>query len=64
MTNEILHGWFSKRQFEQNNIIFYYKNIVGKEVALTEIKKSTDNSNFKDAIYIGIVTKFIRNTKV
>ena len=60
MTIDVKHGWFSKKQFKQNKVIYYYKDVMGKEVALTEIKNCTDNSNFNDANYIGIVTEFIR----
>ena len=44
MTIDVKHGWFSKKQFKQNKVIYYYKDVMGKEVALTEIKNCTDNS--------------------
>lgn len=55
-----MHGWFSKKQHKKEKVIYYYKNVMGKEVSVTELKRNTDNSKFKDAVYIGIVTDFIK----
>ena len=32
----------------------------GREVEITEVKESPDISNFPDAVYLGFVTKWIR----
>lgn len=57
------YGWFSEEQQEINKIIYYYKNVEGKEVVVTEVKNNTDNSNFEDAKYVGIVTDYIKKVK-
>ena len=54
------HGWFSKKQLNQNKVLYYYKNVEGEEAVVTEVKSNKDNSYFNDAVYVGIVTDFIK----
>ena len=62
-------GWYSQTQkkiFEESVDVdycsFIYLNNEGKEVEVTEVTSNDKfKSYFKDAVYVGIVTKFVRH---
>ena len=56
---KINYGFYSYKQFQQNKIIYYYLDINGKTLELTEISHHKDNHKFDDHIFKGIVTKYI-----
>lgn len=60
-----LHGYYSVTQFEHNKKYYVYLDENNKEVNVSEVtceKKEVDELNkyFKDNIYMGIVTKYLR----
>jgi len=71
-------GWYSQTQkklFEEYNnreksnikdyCSFIYLNNEGKEVEVTEVTSNDKfKSYFKDAIYVGIITKFVRHNLI
>lgn len=66
-------GWYSQTQkkifFKELNrkdyCSFIYLNNEGKEVEVTEVTSNDKfKSYFKDAVYVGIVTKFVRHNLI
>lgn len=64
-------GWYSQTQkkiFEESHrkdYSFIYLNNEGKEVEVTEVTSNDKfKSYFKDAVYVGIVTKFVRHNLI
>lgn len=70
---ETLHGWYSKTQYnrekpgqskKQKGERIFYLNEKEETVEITEVKRTNEPSLFKDAIYVGIVTKFSHVVRV
>ena len=57
--DKMRHGWFSLTQAKMTGTNIYLTKD-GREVEITEVKESPDISNFPDAVYLGFVTKWIR----
>ena len=57
---ETYNGWYSEKQSKIMKKSFLYENLKGVRYVVTEVIKDDNKSNFKDAIFMGKVTKFIK----
>lgn len=58
---ETYNGWYSEKQSKIMKKSFLYENLKGVRYVVTEVMKDDKKSNFKDAIFMGKVTKFIKS---
>ena len=62
LLNEELHyAWYSEKQRKSTGKTFIYLNTDNKEVQTTSVSKGNTPPNFDDVLYLGKVTKWVRN---
>ena len=64
-----LYGYYSNKQYENNGIIYVYRNLDKQEMFLTEVKDKLLTGDeltklFDDNKFIGEVFEFIRTEKI
>lgn len=60
---EIYHAYYSKMSLINGCPINQYIDINNNIIAVTHVYKSDEKPNFPDVIYLGMVTKWIKNIK-
>lgn len=58
--NEIYNGWYSEKQSKIMKKSFLYENLKGIKYVVTEVMKDDKKSNYKDAIFMGKMTRFVK----
>ena len=64
-----LYGYYSDKQYENNGIIYVYRNLDKQEIFLTEVKDKLLTGDeltklFDDNKFMGEVFEFIRTEKI
>lgn len=75
---EVIHAWFSQKQFNNISNVsdsrdsrkpqgpyIYYQDQEGEIVQVTEVSRISSQypSNFDDAVYLGVVTRFYQRSE-
>ena len=59
---EIIHGWYSSKQFSSNKKSIYYLNMNNKVIQVTHVSRDENaDCNFGDIMYLGTLQKHIPN---
>ena len=54
------YGFYSENQKNSNKKIFIYQTSSGREVHVTEIRRTKNpNQNFPDTVFLGVVGRFL-----